>query len=531
MARGKAQAMQTYLATGGGKKAARGESTRGPGTVFKKGKLRGMTQEEAEADFESKWQSVDGSIKDKYAGIAKNSLSPSEQAEYQSKQDRANDSEANFAADLGRSDLIKKGDKDAMARAYKRGGELGMSKDEIDAARGAGKTTPPTAKNPNTTNPTAQKAPVKPDTMVPGTSGIVKGPPKPVVTTAQNTTRGGNRSQEAMGTPTQQAEVAKMVNESSNQASAYMPPGMSTDNNMANGWEAISAKRDLGNQTVQQVDPKVLAANAEANKEAITPVSSLADARRDDDQRMMEKSAKPVVTTPPPLPTVPGVTNAGPAPTTTSPAPGVAPSAGGTSGRTASGAPAAPTGPKISSFTGLPMGFHPGDKLPDGAAADMQTRANDSQTRQNQAGAESVATPQQSEAADRMMQKDGVIPSRPQAIPGLVRGPASQEYRAPAPKPTAPNAGVMKSYEDSRQAYQRTLAGGGTDQEHEANKANMDKIYADASDLDKAGITGQSLRRGAAQVKQESDLLAKAKQGGKIQGVTKAAPVRPFQRF
>ena len=471
MARGKAQAMQTYLATGGGKKAARGESTRGPGTVFKKGKLRGMTQEEAEADFESKWQSVDGSIKDKYAGIAKNSLSPSEQAEYQAKQDRANDSEANFAADLGKSDLIKKGDKDALARAYKRGGELGMSKDEIDAARGA-------------------KG--KPDTMVPGTSDIVQGPPKP---------RDSTTTQNSPVKPVDKTTAANFApsSELTNPQGGFKVIGDESQRPPQNGGQAAATDGTLaGIKGSDIVAPGVLNGSI--------PIKVVGG----DESKPIDTGTR--------VP-VPGVTNAGPAPSAVpSPAPGVAPSAGNvapSAGVTPASAPTAPTGPKINPLTGKAMGS-------------LASDGNNGPPSMTIPQKPVVATPQQQAGADRMMQSDGVIPSRPQAIQGLVRGPASQEYRAPAPKPTAPNAGVMKSYEDSRQAYQKTLAGGGTDQDHEANKANMDKIYAGASDLDKAGITGQSLKRGAAQVKSESDLMAKSKQGGKVQGVTKAPPVRPF---
>jgi hypothetical protein len=68
--RGKAEAMRTYLARGGG-------LTR-RGGIYRSGPLKGMTQAQAEVDFENKWQTVDGRVKDKYANRANNVLAPSE---------------------------------------------------------------------------------------------------------------------------------------------------------------------------------------------------------------------------------------------------------------------------------------------------------------------------------------------------------------------------------------------------------------------------------------------------------------------
>lgn len=83
--RGKAEAMRTFLATGGGT-VLRG-SERNPQFRYQKGVLKGKTYDEAMSNFENRWQGASGSIKDKYArmGDAEGVLSPSEMAESKDK--------------------------------------------------------------------------------------------------------------------------------------------------------------------------------------------------------------------------------------------------------------------------------------------------------------------------------------------------------------------------------------------------------------------------------------------------------------
>ena len=103
----------------------------------------------------------------------------------------------------------------------------------------------------------------------------------------------------------------------------------------------------------------------------------------------------------------------------------------------------------VSSLTGLPMGFRPGDKM-DSPDPQMQQRANDSQARQSIAQANA--------------------PTPPIAAPKATIAPAPVRYA------------------DAQQQYQ---AG-------KAPAAAMDKIAAGASSIDQARITAESLKRNAA---------------------------------
>ena len=103
----------------------------------------------------------------------------------------------------------------------------------------------------------------------------------------------------------------------------------------------------------------------------------------------------------------------------------------------------------VSSLTGLPMGFRPGDKM-DNPDSQMQQRANDSQARQSIAQANA--------------------PTPPIAAPKATIAPAPVRYA------------------DAQQQYQ---AG-------KAPAAAMDKIAAGASSIDQARIAAESLKRNAA---------------------------------
>jgi hypothetical protein len=78
--RGRAMALTTYLSRGGGLvKNRKGVE------VYADGPMRGMTQAQAEADFENKWAGASGAVKDKYSRKAgpDGVLSPSEKEQYQ----------------------------------------------------------------------------------------------------------------------------------------------------------------------------------------------------------------------------------------------------------------------------------------------------------------------------------------------------------------------------------------------------------------------------------------------------------------
>lgn len=79
-ARAKAEAMRTFLATGGGL-VSRG-SSRNPQFRYQKGKLKGLTEDEGKSLFEDIWAAASGPQKDEYAKMAgpEGTLAPSEMA-------------------------------------------------------------------------------------------------------------------------------------------------------------------------------------------------------------------------------------------------------------------------------------------------------------------------------------------------------------------------------------------------------------------------------------------------------------------
>lgn len=75
-ARGRAEALRTYLAGGGPRIGKR----------YTQGKLKGKTIEQAQVEFDRRWAGASGKIKDKYANMAgKGAMSPSEQADYETR--------------------------------------------------------------------------------------------------------------------------------------------------------------------------------------------------------------------------------------------------------------------------------------------------------------------------------------------------------------------------------------------------------------------------------------------------------------
>jgi hypothetical protein len=82
VATGKAKALETFLAGGGG--VVKNGGDRNPQFRYQEGKLKGKTREQALSVFESMWSGASPKIKDKYAAMtgADEMLSPSEKEEY-----------------------------------------------------------------------------------------------------------------------------------------------------------------------------------------------------------------------------------------------------------------------------------------------------------------------------------------------------------------------------------------------------------------------------------------------------------------
>lgn len=80
-ARGKAEALRTFLARGGQRRST-GKGRLG-GSRYISGPFKGKTMDEVQVEFEKRWAAADGSIRDKYAAMAgTGALSPSELKDY-----------------------------------------------------------------------------------------------------------------------------------------------------------------------------------------------------------------------------------------------------------------------------------------------------------------------------------------------------------------------------------------------------------------------------------------------------------------
>ena len=88
-ARGKAMAMQAWMAQAGNLRGRTVNGKRGKET-YKSGPMAGLTQEQAKVKFESIWAGAAPELKDTYAAKARNSLSPSERKEYDTEVNREN---------------------------------------------------------------------------------------------------------------------------------------------------------------------------------------------------------------------------------------------------------------------------------------------------------------------------------------------------------------------------------------------------------------------------------------------------------
>jgi len=154
--RGKALAMQTWMAQGGPPKGriVNGRATR---ETYKRGPMKGMDAEQAKVAFEDVWSGASGNMKDIYAAKARNSLSPNEKAEY----------DANLAKDNLR--------KDASAGIAGVNPGTAQKKANPNSSAGAGHGTPikkatapvTTAPDTKATTPPAVTPPVTPPVVTP----------------------------------------------------------------------------------------------------------------------------------------------------------------------------------------------------------------------------------------------------------------------------------------------------------------------------------------------------------------------------
>lgn len=175
--RGRAEAMRTFLAQGGGlDRSGR----------YRKGPMRGKTVQEATTMFEDRWAGASDGIKDKYAARARDILAPSEKRE-------AGVTVATPQRNLGQQgNRMKQLEDQKISRIRMYQGDAGV---EAYKKRTAAKPAPPVGEK----------------------GSIAQGSPKSAMA---KPAASGDQSQAAMGTPEQQAQVQAMMNEGQDFATA-----------------------------------------------------------------------------------------------------------------------------------------------------------------------------------------------------------------------------------------------------------------------------------------------------------------------
>ncbi|MDP3851045.1 MAG: hypothetical protein Q8Q59_11115 [Luteolibacter sp.] len=410
IANGKAAALSAYLAQGGTPFRASGR--------FKKGKLKGKNVDEATAEFERMWASSPDALKEKYASRAqKTDLAPSER----------------------RIAGVDPAPPSGTAQS-RRMASYGFEMRDGQAVRIG----------------TPARQPAK-DTMQPGTSKIVPGPPAPAASFAPgsdearaaaftemsrderfataDTGDGGmaaaiameNYAGKPVSPPVEQTPIERIVGGTLDASSRFLdrattavgstiaapftpPSEQIVGRESEAARRTYEAKRVADEEAAQQRLIQENAARLRAEKglqapPSTMPVRSAQTGSRA--QNIVDAGGDVSKLNTADRMFAEGKTNAGGVPIVKAPLEPTTPSS----------APTPVTGtkpsPRINSLTGLPMGYRPGDVVaaPQQVASDRSVRTmRQSQELELQQPGSTVATPAMQAGAQRMMQQDGVVP-------------------------------------------------------------------------------------------------------------------------
>lgn len=470
--RARAAAMTSFLARGGG--LSRGRK------VYRSGPLKNMTQAQAEQHFSKLWSKASPALKDHYASMSNEDsiLAPSEKA-----------SRVGTPApkpNLGvQGNRMRAYEDQKISRIRHYQGDAG-----VEAYQKRTAATPAFDKDRNGV----------PD-MIQRPTGDER------ETQSQRASHGSEENGEygTVGTPEQQAKVAKMVSEGSNFATADTGDGgmksavaMSDGRPMRDMFDltnytgkpvsapvektpvesAIDSTLDAGSRFLDRTSTavksfvsapftppseRIVGKESDAARIALD-AKRAADAKAAQDRLTAENTAKlrrerglPEATTNAPAqkPAAQPVVTSAPVKNAVarvqSTTPDMEPAPTGKSlvprGTTVADGK---TSRRVNPLTGLPFGHMPGDSLPSGADATMKGRAMDSTVRQD-FGSAPTATTRDIAGAQRMMESDGVIPRTVTTPAPMPRGPASQ------PSPTG-SALDNPNNAFSKEAYARTAA-------------------------------------------------------------------------
>ncbi len=413
-ARGKAAAFDRWLALGGGNPQRMGR-----GGKFPSGPMKGLTYDQAKQKFESMWAGASGAIKDKYARRSAGDLAPSERPAVMPPLP---------------ADAMKASQKTNRMGFYKR---IGMAPATV--------ATPAYDKDRN------------------GVPDMIQRPAE--------ATSGSDLSKQAMGTPEQQAQVAAMMGENSDLATAFNAPtaanggvGTAVDvmSAMAAGNREEARRQAVSEGVVTPQQAQAAASQDAAAKDArkARDEAAMLESKRRQDQILRDQAgiAPPAPASAAPIPSVaapvaPPQSSPVRKPAIPSSTPAMQPTPTGATvlpkpGKGLDSAVADTNGAmrRVNSLTGLPMGYNPGDALPSGADNAMKGRAMDSIARQS--FATPTATPRDIAGAQRTMESAGVTPvgsmtrNAPRAVPVATPAPPTFAQRmrvTPGPKIANPD--------------------------------------------------------------------------------------------
>ena len=339
-ARGKAEAMASYLA--------------------KKGSPRGNRLDRHIQKFERLWAASPDALKEKYASRTQNALAPSER--------NGPPIQGPTNASLNAS---RPGETPAQTQARFREARMGKTAAPVAAPGGKGSMLagPPRSAMPSSPAP------------------VAIGTPEEQARVAAMVNEGSDfATADSYGA---QSFAAAESMRRKNAATKSMPSAVDTEFNPAleKAFPGIQGKPPVAgsiNPDVEKAFPGIQAEAAKPKPPAAAPYTG----------PMSAKPAAPVAGQPP---------IAGPAAVAQPTGSGVIPRPLSTTGKQMDPAIKSDTGgglTRVNSLTGLPYGYNPGDALPKSGDAAMQQRAGDSQTRQSQAQAAArpaapVASPMQ----------------------------------------------------------------------------------------------------------------------------------------
>lgn len=459
--RGKAMALQSFLAQGGGRSSYGGKKN--AQFLFQSGPMKGMTEDQAVSLFETKWAGASGTIKDKYARMGGNegTLSPSETDEY-------NETKAASAAVNDAAGIVNKPDT--------------ISGDEPATAD----TKPAVAGSVKELNPNVAAAPMGAQARRIKMYADQKAArmayyaPAPQIQKKSAASKQESTAGELIpGSDAARAAAAKEMEAGDKYRTADTGDG---------GMAAAVAMRDKAATTsepapgqpgsIQQGPPApegYVSPKASPATPAATPNRTVSDKQPSELSRMAGKVFNGIR----------GVFGMEQKPE----APARVPD-----GKEL-GSPV-----QINRLTGLPFGYRPGDALPTGADGTMKQMAGESVARQTEASA--------SAAKGKPLAPVGGMASPAQGFTGISmpRGPASQPQaiisREARPAPRADDPNILKKDDAAYAAYQAGI-GGASDKDFQGLKGAQKKIYDGASSMDQARLIGNTLKRSGEQMEAE----------------------------